>query len=65
MINAISLVNIHHLLYVQRFSCDKNITIDSLSFQMCNTVLLTIVTVLYLTSLEQIYLFMRYSLLDL
>ena len=45
MINAISIVNIHHLRYVQLFSCDKNLTIDSLNFQICNTVLLTMVTI--------------------
>ena len=65
MINAISLVNIHYLLYVQLFSCDKNLTIDSLNFQICNIVLLTIVTMLFLTSPKLICLFMRYGLLDL
>lgn len=65
MINAISIVNIHHLLYIQLFSCDKNLTIDSLNFQICNTVLLTMVTMIYLTSPELICLFMRCGLLDL
>lgn len=53
MITTVSLVNIHYLTY-NFFSCD--VKIYSLgNFQIYDTVLLTLVTILYITSPELIY----------
>ena len=57
MITAISLVKIHHLTLLQTFFLVRTFKIYSLSnFQTCNVVLLTTVTVLYISSPEFIYL---------
>ena len=50
MSTIVSLVNIHHHTYLQFFSCDENFKIYCLSnSQIHNIVLLTIVTMLYIT----------------
>ena len=58
MITTMSLVNIcHHTKLKHFFSCDENFLRFILNnFQICNTILLTIVTMLYITSPQLIYL---------
>ena len=52
MISTISLVNIHHHTYLQRFSYEDFKIYSFRNFQIYNTVLFTAVTRLYITSPE-------------
>ena len=60
MILTLCLVNLPHHIYLQLFSCVRTLKIHSLSdFQIDSTMLLAIVTVLYITSPRPIYFITR------